>query len=599
MIGPMSLLSLRKVTHGFGAPPILDRIDLRIEAGERIGLLGRNGAGKTTLLRLLTGELVADSGEVVMGRGVRVAGLAQELPNDLAGSVREQLSPAAGAGEVFEIERRISRVVSRLTLGVPLDADIAVQSAGIRRRVLLARALVAEPDLLVLDEPTNHLDIESVREVEELILECPAAIVFVTHDRAFLQRVATRILDLDRGALCSYDCDYATYLARKEADLDAEAGRHEEFDRRLAREEQWLRRGVKARSTRNMGRVRALEAMRKERRERRDFVGTVHAQVSAAEKTGRKVIRADGLSKAFDGTPVIAGLTTEILRGDRVGLLGPNGAGKTTLLRLLLGQIEPDAGTVRHGTHLEVAWLDQTGEALDEEKSILENLVGHGDRVTVGGRVRSVIGYLGDFLFTPARIRNPVSSLSGGERRRVQLARILARPCNVLVLDEPTNDLDLETLQVLEGMLLDFPGTILLVSHDREFLDRVVTSTLVFEGGGRVKEYVGGYSDWLRQRAGITPAPKEVRAASVRPKPPPSAARRPSYREQQELEALPARIDALERERDELRNAMAAPGFFRKPGEELAASMARHAALEAEIEAAIARWEELESRSSG
>jgi ATP-binding cassette subfamily F protein uup len=476
-------------------------------------------------------------------------------------------------------------------------------SGGWRRRVLLARALVAAPDLLLLDEPTNHLDIEAIEWLESFLAEYAGAVLFVTHDRALLERLATRVVELDRGRLTSWPGDYATFLRKKEEWLDSEAIANEKFDKKLAEEEVWLRRGIKARRTRDEGRVKRLMEMRVERAARRAQAGAVRLSVESAEASGKLVFEAEDLRKAYGDRVVVAGFSTRVMRGDRIGLIGPNGAGKTTLLRLLLGELAPDAGTVRRGANVQVAYYDQQREQLDPERTVVDTVGDGSDRVTVAGRTRHVHGYLEDFLFPPERARSPVKALSGGERNRLLLARLFTRPANVLVLDEPTNDLDLETLELLESQLVDWPGTLLVVSHDRRFLDHVVTSTIAFEGDGRLVEYVGGYDDWLRQRPGAGGGPATQPAAARAPEPvratvaaaaPGSQARKATNKERLEFEALPARIAALEREQERLTAEVAAPEFYRKPAAEITATMARLDALPAELLAAYARWDELD-----
>ena len=600
----MAELGLNAVSFGYGGHPLLDGVDLQIERGERIGLLGRNGQGKSTLLKVLLGELELDAGEVSRRQGLRVAGMQQEVPRVFKGSVQEQLESALSHAELsagWEAGKRIEQAISEL--GLESEAPVADLSAGMKRRVLLARALVMDPDVLVLDEPTNHLDIEAILRLEDRLLRRDGSLVFVTHDRAFLRRVGTRILDLDRGKLRSYDCDYATYLVRKEAVLEAEAKEEAAFDKKLAKEEAWIRRGIRARRTRNMGRVRALESMRKERGQRQERVGQVKAGLQSAERTGRVVMRAKNVSFAYGDKQVVRDFSTEIQIGDRVGLIGPNGVGKTTLLRLLFGDLEPDSGVVEHGTRLEVARFDQLHSVLDEQKSVMENVCADGDMITVGGKPRHVLGYLQDFLFSPEQARGPLWQLSGGERNRVQLARILARPCNVLVLDEPTNDLDLETLELLEDLLVEYSGTILLVSHDREFVENVVTSNLVFEGEGRIVEYVGGDESWKELARSRARKERQDGGAKARPASPARAAkpkrpRRLSYKEQKELEALPARIEALEAQQRELHARMGQADFFKRPGAEIAEATAALAALEAELGEAYVRWESLETIAS-
>ena len=595
----MALLGLNGVSIAFAGPPLLDSVSLQIDDGERIGLLGRNGAGKSTLLRILEGALAPDAGDVVRQPGLRVASLQQDVPLDLAGTVRAHLHDVCGASKSeksWEIETRIDQAAHDLSLD--LDAAIESLSAGSKRRVLLAAALVRDPDLLLLDETTHHLDLDTNTHLEEALQRRRGALVFVTHDRAFLRDLATRILDLDRGALRSYRTSYDAYLAQREEELRVEAGQAALFDRKLAQEEAWLRRGIKARRTRNEGRVRALESLRLERGARRDETGRVRAQLQEAEKSGRMVLRCRDVSYAWDRGPIVNGFSTTILRGDRIGILGPNGCGKTTLIDLLLGNLAPQHGTVTAGTKLEVAHFEQLHDVLDETKTVFEN-VGEGrETVTVGGVDRHVIGYLGDFLFTPEQVRGPVTRLSGGERRRLQLAKVLSRPSNLLVLDEPTNDLDLETLELLEDLLLEFEGTLVLVSHDRAFLDNVVTSTLVFEGEGRWREYVGGYEDWVRQKRADEPAPA---AKPAKPKAERDAVRprRAGFKEKRELGELPGRIEALEAEKQGLFARRASPDFHRTPPAGIAQARQRLAEIDAEIHAAYARWMELEALVAG
>jgi ATP-binding cassette subfamily F protein uup len=639
------LLTIDHLSLAFGHLPLLDDVSAQVDARERVCVLGRNGSGKSTLLRVLSGEQAADSGAVWRQPNLRVARLDQDVPlaahlpvfdvvaeglGDLSGlvmayhqaavAVADAATPAALEAlgrrqhdleerDGWRLEQRVEMVLSRLNL--PADAVVDTLSGGWRRRVLLARALVAQPDLLLLDEPTNHLDIEAITWLEEFLADYPGAVVFVTHDRAFLQRLATRIVELDRGRLTSWPGDYATFLRKKEEWLANEAVQQEKFDKRLAAEEAWVRQGIKARRTRNEGRVRALEAMRAERAARREQPGTMRLQVGAADASGRLVFEARGVSRSFDGIPVIASFSTRIMRGDRVGLIGPNGAGKTTLLRLLLGELEPDAGEVRSGANVQVAYYDQQREQLDPEATVFDT-VGEGNAtVTINGRPRHVNGYLADFLFPPERARSPVKALSGGERNRLLLARLFTRPANVLVLDEPTNDLDLESLELLEAQLAEFPGTLLLVSHDRAFLDNAVTSTLVFEGGGRVREYVGGYQDWVRQRratgegdaapgAALPVSRKRQKAGDAGGQagpPEPEARRRLTFGEQREFAGLPGRIDALEAEVRRLDEAIAGPDFYKEGAEEIRRVLARAEQARRELDQAYARWLDLEPRA--
>ena len=575
-----------------------------------------------------------DSGNLWRQPGLRVARLIQDVPlattqtvfeavadglgalaelttayHAAARAVEEDATPAAlerlGAlqhaleeRDGWRLERRVELVITRLDL--PADARVDTLSGGWRRRVLLGRALVAEPDLLLLDEPTNHLDLEAITWLETTLAEYAGAVVFVTHDRAFLLRLATRILELDRGRLTSWPGSYDTYLQRKEAALAAESTQQDKFDKKLAEEEAWLRQGIKARRTRNEGRVRALGAMRAERAARRELAGRVAMRAEQAVLSGKLVFEADAVTFAFDGTPIVEDFSMRVLRGDRIGLIGPNGAGKTTLLRLLLGELTPQRGEVRRGANVEVAYFDQQREQLDPDRTVFD-IVGEGnDTVTVNGQSRHVHGYLKDYLFPPERARSPVKALSGGERNRLLLARLFTRPANVLVLDEPTNDLDLETLELLEAQLVEWPGTLLVVSHDRAFLDNVVTSTLAFEGGGRIQEYVGGYADWLRQRPAPlatsgqpAPTPRPWAEATT---PAPAPRRRLSYNEQRELDALPARIDALEAEQRALQAQVAGEAFYKEPAARIAEILARLQALDGELREAYARWDALDAR---
>ncbi|MEI8375536.1 MAG: ATP-binding cassette domain-containing protein [Planctomycetota bacterium] len=625
----MSLIAFSDVFLGFRGPLVLDQANLTIEPGERVCLLGRNGTGKTTLLRLLQGTLEPDRGAVIRQQGLCTAMLPQQVPADLRGSVFDEVARGLGpmaellaeyhhlasrlaseeshdlqaelgriqhaleANGGWRMHSQIEAVVSRMSLQP--DADVATLSAGMKRRVLLAKALVGSPDLLLLDEPTNHLDIDAIRWLEDFLLRSSGTLLFVTHDRALLRTVATRILELDRGRLTSWSCDYATYLNRKEATLEAEAKQNAEFDKKRAQEEVWIRTGIKARRTRNEGRVRALEALREVRLARRDRPADVKMEIQDADRTGRLVIEAKNLHFRYGSRAIVDNFSTMIMRGDRVGLIGPNGSGKTTLLRLLLGDLVPQTGTVRHGTNLEVAYFDQLHAQLDETKSVRENVRDGSDSVTINGRTRHIIGYLEDFLFTPEQASSPVARLSGGERNRLLLARLFTKPSNVLVMDEPTNDLDLETLELLEDLLSAYAGTLLLVSHDREFLNNVVTSTLVLEGEGQVKEYAGGYDDWLRQR------PEEqspvAKPATAHPEPrqsPQPRTRRLTYKEQRELEALPQRIEALEAELSELHQLAADPAFYRKAPAEIISVKGRLESLQSDLAEAYRRWEELE-----
>jgi len=581
------LIQLQKATVAFGGPPVLDAVDLILERGDRLALLGRNGAGKSTLLQVLQGTRQLDDGAVLREAGLRVASLGQHVPPGLDGTVMELALANTGAS-VHAAAAAISRV------GLDAAAAVADLSAGLKRRALLARALVEDPDVLLLDEPTNHLDIDSIRWLEDFLRRQGRTLLFVTHDRAFLRNLATGILDLDRGRLTRHEADYDAYMERKEAEIAIEARGNREFDKHLAQEEAWIRRGVRERRKRNQGRVRRLEDMRVDRGARRERAGAVRMEAASAAPSGRLVLRTEDLGYAWGDVPVVAGLTTEIQRGDRVGIVGPNGSGKTTLLRLLLGEIRPDRGRVRLGANLEIAYFDQLHATLDDDLSAADNVGGGDQTVTVNGRERHVVSYLGDFLFSADEARGGIGHFSGGERNRLLLARLFCRPSNLLVLDEPTNDLDVETLEVLEALLADYEGTILVVSHDRELLDHVVTSTLVLEGDGRVASYVGGYSDWLAQRPDLAPAAPRAKRARVEKAPRPPAAL--TRAEQQELAALPAHIDKLEAGQQKLHAMLADPEFLRGAGERIGKAKTRLAEFDAAIAQAYARWEALEAK---
>jgi ATP-binding cassette subfamily F protein uup len=624
----MPILSFRNVLLSLGHPPLLDGVSFAIERGERLCLVGRNGAGKSTLLRMIAGEVQPDDGEIVRAQNLRVAQLAQEVPLGTSGSIFHVVAEGLGdAGQLVEryhrlahevadqpdklaeleacqheleaaggwaLNQRVETVLSKLQLDADLDASSF--SGGMKRRVMLARALVAEPDLLLLDEPTNHLDIEAITWLEEFLLNWGGALLFITHDRAFLQRLATRIIELDRGQLADFPGDWHAYLARKAQMLAAEDKANAEFDKKLVQEEVWIRKGVEARRTRNEGRVRQLKQMREAFSERRKRLGSASMAIQEAERSGKIVVEAENVGFEYDGKTVIRDLSTTILRGDKVGIIGPNGVGKTTLLKLLLGELAPTAGRLKRGTNLSIAYFDQYRAVLDEEQSVRDN-VGEGrDTLTINGQPKHVLSYLQDFLFTPDRARQPVKALSGGERNRLLLAKLFTKPSNLLVLDEPTNDLDADTLDLLEELLIDYAGTVLLVSHDRAFLDDVVTSTLVFEGEGRVNEYVGGYADWLRQRPqGGEAKPLAKPAAPKPPEPAPrEKAKKLSFKEQRELDELPQRIEALEAERDHLHAHMNAADFFKQDKAAIAAAQTRLMALEQELDSAYARWESLE-----
>ena len=597
----MPLVSLDHIRMAYGHLPLLDDVSLLIDAGERVCVIGRNGTGKSTLLQIIGGDLIPDGGTVWRQPALRIARLEQDVPLSTDRPVLDVVADGFNALEHVDrwhVEVSVDMVISRL--GLPADAIVSTLSGGWRRRVLLARALVAQPDLLLLDEPTNHLDIEAMTWLESFLSEYRGAVVFVTHDRAFLQRAATRIVELDRGRLTSWPGDYETFLEEKEAWLASEAIQHETFDKKLAQEEAWLRQGIKARRTRDEGRVRALMAMRKERAERRTLTGRVRLRTESAERSGQIVFEVEDVSKSFGDSAVVQGASFRIMRRDRVGLIGPNGSGKTTLLRLLMGELEPDAGEVRRGTNVQIAYYDQQREQLDPERTVFETVGEGNDTVTVNGKTQHVHGYLRDFLFSPERANSPVKALSGGERNRLLLARLLTRPANVLVLDEPTNDLDIETLELLESYLVDWPGTLLLVSHDRAFIDHVVTSTLVFEGDGRVQEYVGGYEDWLRQRS--EPQSAIANRESQRTAKAPATGRagakkKLSFNEQREMEELPRRIEQLEAEQNGLHARIGSPDFYKEPAGDIARALARVDELKESLHDAYARWDELDSRS--
>ncbi|MEO5822145.1 MAG: ATP-binding cassette domain-containing protein [Vicinamibacteraceae bacterium] len=687
----MPLFTLDSVSVAFGHLPLLDRVAFQVDPGERVAVIGRNGTGKSTLLKIIAGAIPPDAGTVWRQPGVVVARLEQDVPlatdkpvfdvvaeglgalsevvtayHHAAHDVAHDATPAAldrlgrlqhelDERDGWRLEERVEMVLDRL--GLPRDVPVDTLSGGWRRRVLLARALVAQPDVLVLDEPTNHLDIDAIAWLEAWLLDYPGALVFVTHDRVFLERIATRIVELDRGRLTSWPGDYATFTRKKEEWLENERLQSAKFDKKLAEEEVWIRQGIKARRTRNEGRVKALEAMRQERADRRERIGSVRLSAERAESTGKMVFEAEGVSKSYGDSTIVRDLSLRVQRGDRIGLVGPNGAGKTTLLRLLLGDLEADAGEVRRGANVQVAYYDQQREQLDPERTVFDTVGDGNDTVTVNGGSKHVHGYLRDFLFSPERARSPVKALSGGERNRLLLARLFTKPANVLVLDEPTNDLDLETLELLEAELVAWTGTLLIVSHDRRFLDNVVTSILVFEGEARVEEYVGGYADWERYRLAIgastslatslvkpradaapaqttttetstppvtaptattktaAPAPKGPAPASAKGSPtkaaptkagpakaaptatPSSARAKLSFKEKGELAAMPGVIEALEAERDALRARTSAADFYKESADAIRTALARLAAIDPELTAAYARWHALDARA--
>nr|WP_267135315.1 ATP-binding cassette domain-containing protein [Halomonas dongshanensis] len=645
------MLRLEQLQLAYGTHVLLDHAELAIEKGERLALVGRNGTGKSTLLKLIAGDIQADDGTLWRAPGLKIGVLAQDLP-DASGmtifDVVAQGLPEAGellseyqhlinapepdmqrmatlqtrleAIDGWSFHQRIDVVMTRL--GLPPERPMSALSGGWRRRVALARALVAEPDLLLLDEPTNHLDLDTIAWLEEQLLAFQGAVLLITHDRAFLSKLATNILELDRGKLSRYPGRYTEYQARKQHELEVEARENAEFDKKLAQEETWIRQGIKARRTRNEGRVRALEALRVERSQRRERQGTANLSVDSGERSGKRVVELKNVTQRFAGDAIIRDFSLDVQRGDRIGLLGRNGAGKTTLLKLMLGQLEPSEGSVKLGTNLQVAYFDQLRAGLEPEKTVYDNVAQGTDRVSVGGRDRHVMSYLQDFLFTPERVRQPVKALSGGESNRLLLAKLFTQPANVLVLDEPTNDLDMETLELLEELLLDFDGTLLLVSHDRTFMDNVVTSVLAFEGEGRVREYVGGYSDWVRQGGKLPPAPwdapvaaKSARAAQVETSAVAASSEQPkeaqakaesakksvklSYKLQRELDGLPAEIEKLEAKVAEIEAEIAEPAFYQQPSTVVTAKLEALGVVQGELENAMERWMELEAMAAG
>ena len=622
----MPLLTLRDIQLSYGQQPLLDHVNLSIDTGERLCLIGRNGAGKSTLMKVIAEEIQADDGQIEKTQGLSVARLEQEVPDDQEHSVHfmvaeglgeqgallsehaelvhhlgdgddkvlarfEELSSEIEARGAWQLSQRVDTVLSKLNLDG--DMSFAGLSGGMKRRVLLARALVQDPDILLLDEPTNHLDMESIQWLEEFLKNVGTTLVFISHDRAFIRSLATRIIELDRGKLTSWPGSYEKYLSGKQAALDAEERANAEFDKKLSQEEKWIRQGIKARRTRNEGRVRALKAMRDEFSQRRSRTGTASLTIQSSDNSGKIVVEADSISYAVGGKQIVRDFSVALMRGDRVGILGPNGCGKSTLIRLLLDKLTPDSGTVKQGTQLQVAYFDQLRDTLDEEKSVIDNVAEGSDVINLNGQSKHVIGYLQDFLFDPARVRQPVKSLSGGERNRLLLAKLFTKPFNLLVLDEPTNDLDAETLELLEEQLINYQGTLLLVSHDREFIDNVVTSTLVFEHDG-LNNYVGGYQDWLRQR----PEPKRektVKAAKQVMADKPAAPRKKrSYKDQRELEELPARIEQLETDLDAVQTRMSDPDFYKGDAAQISAAQTQQSELEQQLAEAFARWDELD-----
>lgn len=645
----MPLIRLTNVSIAFGTHALLENSDFQLDAGERVGLLGRNGEGKSTLMKIIAGDIHADHGEIWRQPELRLAWLEQQPNLDENHTIYEAV--AGGLGELgrliaryhellthmdgseqslqalgdvqhkleadngWEFQTRVESVLSRLQL--PADINVGSLSGGWKRRVALARALVIDPEVLLLDEPTNHLDFESISWLEEQLLAFQGAVLFVTHDRAFLQKLATRIIDLDRGQLTSWAGNYQDYLVRKAAALEDEANQNAEFDKKLAKEEVWIRQGIKARRTRNEGRVRALKKLRNERAERRNTQGTTKLSLNKGETSGKKVVEAvdvsftyqnptlpqgEGRVEGMGDKAIIRDFSIRIERGDKIGLIGNNGAGKSTLLKLLLGQLQPTTGSIELGTNLQIAYFDQLREQLDPEMSVADSVLDGGEFIDLPDGRRHVMSYLADFLFAPARARSPVCSLSGGEKNRLLLARLFTKPANLIVMDEPTNDLDLETLEILEEKLVEYQGTLLLVSHDREFLDNVVTSVLVFEGDGKVGEYIGGYADWLAlsEQTKKTEAAKVAAEAGKKEKPKAAGtAKKLSFKDQRELEQLPVRIEQLESLQTELTEKIGSAAFYKQSPEAVAAALEQLKSTEAELAQAYQRWEELDAMQSG
>ena len=626
----MPLINLQNVLLSYGKPPLIDCVNLVIERGERVCIIGRNGAGKSTLLKIINGQVLPDEGKIERANDVKVAQLEQSVPQNTTGNVFDVISEGLGkegkliqkfhyltqqlnhdsSPKIFsdleqcqaeldridgwDINSRVESIITKMKLNP--EADISSLSGGFKRRVLLARALVANPDLLLLDEPTNHLDIEAIQWIEQFLIKWEGSLLFISHDRHFMENLANRFVEIDRGKLVEFNCDYSTYLARKQDNLVVEDKHNALFDKRLSQEEIWIRQGIKARRTRNEGRVRALKAMRQEFSERRKRLGTAKMGIHQAEKSGKIVAEASDISFSFGDEQLVRRFSALIQRGDKIGLIGRNGVGKTTLIKLLLGELSPDKGAIKIGTNLNVAYFDQYRSALDEEKSVQDNVSGGKDMLDVGGKSRHVISYLQDFLFAPERCRQPVKVLSGGERNRLLLAKLFMIASNVLVLDEPTNDLDIDTLDLLEELLIQYKGTIILVSHDRTFLNNVVTSTLVFEGNGEIKQFVGGYDDWLRQRdsassAKINEVPK---ANNLQLKSAASKSKR-SFNNERELSALPKKIDLLEQRITEISTQMSDASFYRSDRAEIKKTEDLLKSAQLELEVLYKRWEKLET----
>ncbi len=600
----MSQISLDDLSIGFRGPLLLDGVSAQIEIGQRVGLLGRNGAGKTTLLRMICGEVQPDHGTIQFAPRTRVARLTQDVPRDLTGTIRDVVLPddyeSREIDEHWQIDHAVDSTLSRMELDPAVRFESL--SSGMKRRVLLAQAIASQPDVLLLDEPTNHLDIPAILWLEEFLSRWPSTLIFITHDRSFLRRLATRIWEIDRGRLFDWTCDYETFLSRKEGALAAEEKQNALFDKKLAQEEVWIRQGIKARRTRNEGRVRALESMRRQRAQRQTAEGKAKLNLQDAARSGALVADVKEISFRYDERPIVKEFSTTIMRGDKIGIVGPNGAGKTTLLKLLLGQLKPDAGTVRLGTNLQIAYFDQLRDTLDPDKTVADNVGEGNDRLSIGGQTKHIVGYLQDFLFTPERARTEVRFLSGGERNRALLAKLMTRPANIIVLDEPTNDLDSETLELLEEQLVQFSGTLLMVSHDRTFLNNVVSSLIVFEDNN-VREYDGGYDDWQRTIARRDADAVSAAATSKSSTSPGSdktgsntaiKTKKLSFKEQHELKELPGRIEHLETEIAELHLEMADPGFYKQSPTEISKASTRLGELQQKLATTYRRWEDLE-----
>lgn len=598
----MSLVTIQDVSIGFRGPLLLDSVTCQIEPGQRIGLLGRNGVGKTTLMKMLIGLQSPDSGEIKVSPGTNIQILSQDVPHDLESDVLSVVLtglPEEIDGieqEPWQRQNAAEQIISRMELDG--DARFDKMSSGMKRRVLLAKALASKPDLLLLDEPTNHLDIQAIDWLEQFLLKSRISLLFVTHDRMFLQKLANRILEIDRGRIFDWSCDYQTFLKRKEQALASEEKQNALFDKRLAEEEVWIRKGIKARRTRNEGRVRALKKMRDEYSDRRKQMGTSRLQIQEAQKSGNLVIRLEDASFEYPDHKIFDSFSLTMMRGDKVGIIGRNGAGKSTLLKVLLGKLEPTSGTIKRGTNLDIAYFDQLRGQLDENETVQEAVGEGSDSIMINGTKKHVLGYLQDFLFAPDRARTQIKFLSGGERNRILLAKLFAKPTNLIVLDEPTNDLDAETLELLEEKMIDFGGTVLLVSHDRAFLNNVVTSTVVFEEDG-LHEYVGGFDDWQRQKAAklkaTESAAKEAKKNSKPKAQQQETVRKLKYKEKQELEKLPKQIESLEAEIAEFHETMAQPDFYQQPGDAIATAQTKVSELQASLDQMYARWEELES----